>query len=182
MRNLSKGKAFTSGVGVLPIDEIGENVWIGPMCHPICSDHILHLCRKIYYHFSHVSLTKENYPILFTSEHIRTIKIDYGLSIWVCNTQFKLNPVKRMQNVLARIIYNNISSHGIDLVRSSKRERRDNLMCDLMLKCFRGHASYYLTNDVTMHVYIHRFDAKSAKIWIYLYHGALKKFIGDFLV
>ena len=70
-------------------------------------------------------------------------KIDYGLSIWGCIMEVNLNRVQRIQNLLARIIYNNIDyihSPGIDLVRPSKfqtiRERRDHFLCVLMSVCF----------------------------------------------
>ena len=87
--------------------------------------------------------------------------------------------------MLARIICNNfdyIHSHGIDLVRSLKlltiRERRDYFLCVLMLKCIHGLAPHYLSNDVTMHVDIHMGMIQEVlRIWIYIYHGAPRRFI-----
>ena len=78
--------------------------------------------------------------------------------------------VKRIQNLLARIICDNfdyIHSRGIDLVKSLKlqttRQRRDYFLCVLMFKCIHGLAPHYLSNDVTMHVDIHGYDTRSAE-------------------
>ena len=97
-------------------------------------------------------------------------KIEYGLSIWGCTTEVKLNRVQRIQNLLARMICNNfdyIHSHGIDLVRSLKlqtiRERRDHFLSVLMFKSIHGPAPHYLSNDVTMHVDIHGYDTRSVE-------------------
>ena len=85
-------------------------------------------------------------------------------------TEVNLNHVQRVQNLLARIICNNsdyIHSGGIDLVRSLKlqtiRERREYFRCVVMFKCIHGLAPHYLSNDVTMHVDIHGYDARSAE-------------------
>ena len=99
---------------------------------------------------------------------------DYGLSIWGCTTEVNLDRVQRIQNLLARIIYNKfdyIHSRGIDLVRSLKlqtiRERRDHFLCVLMFKCIHGLVHHYLSIDVTMHVDIHvdihGYDKRSAE-------------------
>ena len=101
--------------------------------------------------------------------HVQS-KIDYGLSIWGGATEFNLNRVQQIQNLLARIICNNfdyIHSRGIDVVRSLKlqtiRERRDHFLCVLMFKSIHGLAPHYLSIGVTMHVDIHRYDTRSAE-------------------
>ena len=136
-------------------------------------DHILELCRKMYYYFHMFRRVTKNYPICFTYQHLQDLvqsKIDCGLSIWGCTTEVNLNRVKRIQNLLARIICNNfdyIHSRGIGLVRSLKlqtiRERRDYFLCVLMFKCIHGLAPHYLSNDVTMHFDIHGYDTKNAE-------------------
>ena len=126
-------------------------------------DHILELCRKNISLFSYVSSFKRTLPsalLLNIYEAYVQSNIDYELSIWGCATEVNLNRVQRIQNLLARIICNNfdyIQSRGIDLVI---QERRDHFLCVLIFKCIHGH---YLSNDVTMHVDIHGYDARSAE-------------------
>ena len=136
-------------------------------------DHILELCRKMYYYFHMFRRLRKILPSALLLNIYKTYvqwKIDYGLSIWGCTTEVNLNRVQRIQNLLARIICNNfdyIHSRGIDLVRSLKlqtiRERRDYFLCVLMFKCIHGLAPHYLSNDVTMHVNIHGYDTRSAE-------------------
>ena len=136
-------------------------------------DHILELCRKMYYYFHMVRRLRKILPSALLLNIYKTYvqsKIDYGLSIWGCTTDVNLNRVQRTQNLLARIICNNfdyIHSRGIDLVRSLKlqtiRERRDYFLCVLMFKCIHGLAPHYLSNDVTMHVDMHGYDTRSAE-------------------
>ena len=136
-------------------------------------DHILELCRKMYYYFHMFRRLRKIPPsalLLNIYETYVQSKIDYGLTIWGCTTEVNLNRVQRIQNLLARIICDNfdyIHSRGIDLVRSLKlqtiRERRDYFLCVLMFKCIHGLAPHYLSNDVTMHVDIHGYDTRSAE-------------------
>ena len=136
-------------------------------------DHILELCRKMYYYFHMFRRLRKILPsALLLNIHKTYVqsKIDYGLSIWGCTTEVNLNRAQRIQNLLARIICNNfdyIHSRGIDLVRSLKlqniQERRDYFLCVLMFKCIHGLAPHYLSNDVTMHVDIHGYDTRSAE-------------------
>ena len=84
--------------------------------------------------------------------------------------EVNLNPVQRVQNLLARIIFDNfdyIHSRCTDLVPSLKhqttRERRDYCLCVLMFKCIHGLMSHYLSNDVTMHVDIPGYDTRRAE-------------------
>ena len=153
-------------------------------------DHILELCRKMYYYFHMFRRLRKILPSALLLNIYKTYvqsKIDYGLSIWGCTTEVSLNRVQRIQNLLARIISNNfdyIHSRGIDLVRSLKlqtiRERRDYFLCVLMFKCIHGLAPHYLSNDVTMHVDIHGYDTRSAEnMDLYIYHGAPKRFIKE---
>ena len=97
-------------------------------------------------------------------------KIEYGLSIWGYTTEVNLNRVQRIQNLLARIIWDNVDyihSSGIDFVRSLKlqtiRKRQDYLLCVLTFKCIHGLAPHYLSDDVTIHVDIHGYDTRSAE-------------------
>ena len=136
-------------------------------------DHILELCRKMNYYVHMFRRLRKILPsqlLLNIYKSYVQSKIDYGLSIWGCTTEFNLDRIQRIQNLLARIIYNNfdyINSRGIDMVRSLKlqtiRERRDYFLCTLMFKCIHGLAPHYLCNDVTMHVDIHGYDTRSAE-------------------
>ena len=136
-------------------------------------DHILELCRKMYYYFHMFRRLRKILPSALLLNIYKTYvqsKIDYGLFIWGCTTEVNINRVQRIQNLLARIICNNfdyIHSRGIDLVRSLKlqtiRERRDYFLCVLMFKCIHGLAPHFLSNDVTMHVDIHGYDTRSAE-------------------
>ena len=100
-------------------------------------DHILLLCRKMYYYFHMFRRLKKILPSALLLNIYQTYvqsKIDYGLYIRGCTTEVNLNRVQRIPNLLARIICNNfdyIHSRGIDVVRSLKlqtiRERRDYL-------------------------------------------------------
>ena len=54
----------------------------------------------------------------------------------------------------------------IDLVRSLKLrqyEKDKTTFCVLIFECIHGLAPHYLSNDVTMHVDIHRYDTRSAE-------------------
>ena len=136
-------------------------------------DHILELCRKMYYYFHMFRRLRKILPSALLLNIYKTYvqsKIDYGLFIWGCTTEVNLNRVQRIQNLLARIICNNfdyIHSRGIDLVRSLKlqtiREIRDYFLCVLMFKCIHGLVPNFLSNDVTMHVDIHGYDTRSAE-------------------
>ena len=128
--------------------------------------HILELCRKMYYHFHMFRRLRKNLPsalvLKIYTAYVQS-KIDYGLFIWGCTTEVNLNRVQRIQSLLTRIICNNfdyIHSRGIDLVRSLKlqtiRERRDRFLCVLMVM-IQG----------------------ALRIWIYIYHGATRRFIKD---
>ena len=97
-------------------------------------------------------------------------KLDYGLSIWGCTAEGKLDLVQRIQNFCARIIYSNydyINTTGMNLVELLKlqtiRERRDNFLCVLMFKCIHGLAPHYLSNDATMVVCIHGYNTRSSE-------------------
>ena len=84
-------------------------------------DHILELCRKMYYHFHMSRRLRKILPSALLLNIYKTYvqsKIDYGLSIWGCTTEVNLNRVQRIQNLLVRIICNNfdyIHLRGIDL-------------------------------------------------------------------
>ena len=136
-------------------------------------DHILELCRKLYYYFHMFRRLRKILPSVLLLNIYKTYvqsKIDYGLYIWGCTTEVNLNRVQRIQNLLERFICNNfdyIHSRAIDLVWSLKlqtiRERRDYFLCVLMFKCIHGLAPHYLSNDVNMHVDIHGYDTRSAE-------------------
>ena len=89
-------------------------------------DHILKSCRKMYHYFHMFRRLRTIFPsalLLNIYKAYVQSKIGYGLSIWGCATEANPNRVQRIQNLLARIIYNNlyyIHSSGIDLVRSLK--------------------------------------------------------------
>ena len=134
-------------------------------------DHILELCRKMYYYFHMFRRLRKLLPSAILLNIYKTYvesKIDYGLSFWGCTTEVNPNRVQRIQNLLARIICDNfdyIHSRGIDLVRSLKlqtiRERRDYFLCVLMFKC------------------IHGMIQGALRIWIYIYRGAPRRFIKE---
>ena len=75
-------------------------------------DHILELCRKMYYHYFHMfRRLRKILPSALLLNIYKTYvqsRIDYGLSIWGCTTEVNLNRVQRNQNLLARIICDNI--------------------------------------------------------------------------
>ena len=126
-------------------------------------DHILELCRKMYYYFHMFRRLRKILPsalLLNIYKAYLQWNVDYGLSIWGCTTEVNLDHV---QNFLARIIYNNfdyIHSRGIDLVRSLKlqtiRERRDHFLCVLLFKCIHGlaHQAYRVYSSFYMYAYI----------------------------
>ena len=109
-------------------------------------DHILELCREMYYYFHMFHRLRKILPSALLLNIYKACvqwKIDYGLSIWGCTTEVNLDRVQGIQNLLARIICNNfdyIHSRGINLVRSLKlrtiRERRDHFLCVLMFNVF----------------------------------------------
>ena len=110
-------------------------------------DHILELCRKMYYYFQMFRRVRKILPSALLLNIYKTYvqsKIDNGLSIWGCTTEVNLNRVQRIQNLLARILCNNF-------------------LCVLMFKCIHGLAPHYLSNDVTMHVDMHGYDTRSAE-------------------
>ena len=105
-------------------------------------DHILVLCRKMYYYvhmFHHLRKILPSQLLLNIYKCYVQSKIDYGLSIWGCTTEAKLDRIQRIQNLLARIMCNNfdyINFRGIEMVRPLRlqtiRERRDYFLCILM--------------------------------------------------
>ena len=111
-------------------------------------------------------------PWIITSiiNHMFSPKLDYGLSIWGCTTEGKLDRVQRIQNFCAGIIcknYDYINTRGIDLVDSLKiqtvRQRRHYFLSVLMFKTIHGLAPHYLCNDVTMIVDVHGYDTRSSE-------------------
>ena len=79
----------------------------------LCWDgHILELCRKMYYHYFHMfRRLRKILPSALLLNIYKTYvqsRIDYVLSIWGCTTEVNLNRVQRNQNLLARIICDNI--------------------------------------------------------------------------
>ena len=76
-----------------------------------CDDHILVICRKMYYYFHMFRRLRKILPSVLLLKiykaHVQS-KIDYGLSIWGGATEFNLNRVQQIQNLLARIICNNL--------------------------------------------------------------------------
>ena len=97
-------------------------------------------------------------------------KIDYGLSIWGCTTEAKLDRIQRIQNLLTRIMCNNldyINFHGIEMVCTLRlqtmREKRYYFICILMFTCIHGLAPHYLCNDVTLYIDINGYDTRYAE-------------------
>ena len=152
-------------------------------------DHILELCRKMYYYFHMFRRLRKILPsalLLNFSTYVRS-KIDYGLSIWGCTTEVNLNRVQRIQNLLARIICNNfdyIHSRGIDLVRSLKlqtiRERLDYFLCVLMFKCvfMASRPIIWVMTSPCMLIYMGMIQGE-LRIWIYIFRGAPRRFIKE---
>ena len=136
-------------------------------------DHILELCRKMYYYVHMFRRLRKILPsqlLLNIYKSYVQSKIDYGLCIWGCTTEANLDRIQRIQNLLARIMCNNFDSinfRGIEMVRTLRlqtiRERRDYFLCILMFKCIHGLAPHYLCNDVTMYVDINGYDTRSAE-------------------
>ena len=136
-------------------------------------DHILELCRKMYYYVDMFRRLRKILPsqlLLNIYKSYVQSKIDYGLSIWGCTTEANLDRIQRIQNWLARIMCNNfdyINFRVIEMVRTLRlqtiRERRDYFLCILMFKCIHGLAPHYLCNDVTMYVDINGYDTRSAE-------------------
>ena len=136
-------------------------------------DHILKLCRKMYYYVHMFRRLRKILPsqlLLNIYKSYVQSKIDYGLSIWGCTTEANFDRIQRIQNLLARIMCNNfdyINFRGIEMVRTLRlqtiRERRDYFLCILMFKCIHGLAPHYLCNDVTMYVDINGYDTRSAE-------------------
>ena len=136
-------------------------------------DHILELCRKMYYYVHMFRRLRKILPsqlLLNIYKSYVQSKIDYGLSIWGCTTEANLDRIQRIQNWLSRIMCNNfdyINFRGIEMVRTLRlqtiRERRDYFLCILMFKCIHGLAPHYLCNDVTMYVDINGYDTRSAE-------------------
>ena len=66
-------------------------------------DHILELCRKMYYHFHTFRRLSKILPsalLLNIYKAYVQSKIDYGLSIWGCAKGIDLNHVPRIQNLI----------------------------------------------------------------------------------
>ena len=70
-------------------------------------DHILELCRKMYYYFHMFRRLRKIIPSVLLLKiykaHVQS-KIDYGLSIRGGATEFNLNRVPQIQNLLARYV------------------------------------------------------------------------------
>ena len=84
-------------------------------------------------------------------------KIDYAITVWGYTTDMNLNRIQRLQNRVARAIYNNydfLNVRGIDLIASMNvmnvRQRRDYFMSLLVFKCIHGLAPDYLSNEILM--------------------------------
>ena len=64
-------------------------------------NHILQLCRKMYYHIHIFRRLRKILPsqllLCIYKSHVQS-RIDYGLSIWGCTTETNLNRVQRIQN------------------------------------------------------------------------------------
>ena len=98
-------------------------------------DHILELCRKMYYYVHMFRRLRKILPsqlLLNISKSYVQAKIDYGLSIWGCITEANFDRIQRIRNLSARIMCNNfdyINFRGIEMVRTLRlqtiRERRD---------------------------------------------------------
>ena len=76
--------------------------------HLSWDDHILELCRKMYYYFHMFRRLRKILPSALLLNIYKTYvqsKIDHRLSIWGCTTEVNLNRVQRIQNLLARIIW-----------------------------------------------------------------------------
>ena len=78
-------------------------------------------------------------------------KIDYGISVWGCTTDYNLKKIQRIQNRAARHItgnYNFRTVRGIDLVKQlrleSVAERRDYFLSKLMFEAIHGFTRDYL--------------------------------------
>ena len=89
-------------------------------------------------------------------------KIDYGISIWGCTTNEKLNRIQRQQNRAARIICNEWDfreTRGDDLVRNlrlqSIQERRDYFLTKLTFESIHGLLPNYLCDRITMRFDLH---------------------------
>ena len=82
-------------------------------------DHILELCRKMYYHihmFRRLSKILPSALLLNIYKAYVQSKIDYGLSIWGCAKEVNINHVPRIQNWICLqescvIILNMSNSH-----------------------------------------------------------------------
>ena len=136
-------------------------------------NHILELWRKMYYYVHMFRRLRKILPsqLLFNiyKSYVQS-KIDYGLSIWCCTTEANLDRIQRIQNLLARIMWNNldgINFRGIEMVRTLRfhtiRERRGYFLCILMFECIHGLAPHYPCNDVTMYIDINGYDTRSAE-------------------
>ena len=92
-------------------------------------DHILELCRKMYYYVHMFRRLRKILPsqlLLNIYKSYVQSKIDYGLSIWGCTTEANLDRTQRIQNLLARIMCNNfdyINFRGIEMVRTLRLQR-----------------------------------------------------------
>ena len=104
-------------------------------------------------------------------------KLDYGLSNWGCNTEVNLNRVQRIQNLLARIICNDfdyIQSCGIDLVRSRPYEKDGTTLC-----VFWCSNVFIASHPISWVIYMCMIQ-REPRIWIYINHGAPRRFIWRF--
>ena len=136
-------------------------------------DHILELCRKMHYYVHMFRRLRKILPsqlLLNIYKSYVQSKIDYGLSIWSCTTEAKLDRKRRIQNLLARIVCDNfdyINLRGIEMVQTLRvqtiHERRDYFLCILMFKCIHGFAPHYLCNDVIMYIDINGYNTRSAE-------------------
>ena len=133
-------------------------------------DHILELCRKMYYHvhiFRRLRKILLSQLLLNIYKSYVQSKIDYGLSIWGCTTEANLDRMQIIQNLLARImcnIFDYIIFRGIEMrIQTIRDERRDYFLRVCILMCIHGLASHYLCNDVTIYIDINGYDTRSAE-------------------
>ena len=145
LRSLNLGD-FAISINVDELQLVEEAKYLGLWMRNDLSwdDHILELCRKMYYYVHMFRRLRKIFPsqlLLNIYKSYVQSKIDYGSSIWGCTTEAYLDRIQRIQNLLARIMCNNfdyINFRGIEMVRTLRlqtiRERRDYFLCILMFK------------------------------------------------
>jgi len=110
--------------------------------------------------------------------------LEYGCTIWGLTSDYNLNRIQKLQNLIARTItgnYDFVNTRGADIVEELRwqdfRQRRDFLLCGLMYKCVHGVAPDYLVNNINLACEVgERVTRQSSSLNLHLPKPNIEKF------